>query len=409
MRILVFGGTFNPPHRGHDLAARSAADLLDVQKTLLIPTYEPPHKHLDENSAGPEDRLRMTELAAEYIPDAEVLDIELQRKGKSYTSDTLKILAEQYPDDELIFLVGTDMLLSLSSWHEPETICSLASIAVFARERGTENEIFQSAEHLRREFGATVYIVEGEPFEISSTELREKLKRRRGSHEIREKVYGYIIQKRLYGAKPDLMWLRGKAHSFLAPKRIPHVLGVEAEAVSLAKRWGVDTGDAAEAAICHDITKKLGVEEQLSLCAKYDIMTDDLEKVSEKLLHAKTGAALSSDLFGVSEEVALAIRFHTTGRPGMTRLEMITYLADYIEPNRSGFPGLEELRKTAYEDLDQAMELAMRMSLDEVRQRGNPAHHNTIEGRDWYRNNLRRRGLAPVHADGVPDAEDQQQ
>jgi nicotinate-nucleotide adenylyltransferase len=125
--------------------------------------------------------------------------------------------------------------------------------------------------------------------------------------------------------------------------------------------------------------------------------------VSEKLLHAKTGAALAADLFGLSEDVALAIRFHTTGRPGMSRLEMITYLADYIEPGRNGFDGLPELRRACYEDLDLAMELGMRMSLHEVRGKGYPAHINTVEGQRWYLNNLRRKGLEPVRAAGIPD------
>lgn len=132
-------------------------------------------------------------------------------------------------------------------------------------------------------------------------------------------------------------------------------------------------------------------------------MTDEYEAVSEKLLHAKTGAAFAKELYGLTDDVALAIRFHTTGRPGMTLLEMITYLADYIEPGREGFEGLRELRRASYEDLDLAMELGMRMSLHEVRGKGYPAHANTVEGQRWYLNNLRRKGLTPVHAEGIPD------
>ena len=403
MRILIYGGSFNPPHLGHVRAAQTAAQTLAADRTFLIPAAEPPHKQLAENSPAPADRLEMTRLAAESIDGAAALDIELLREGKSYTSDTLRELKRRYPGDELVFLLGTDMLITLPDWHEPAAICSLASIAVFARETGREAEIAAAADRLRGEYGAVVHIVPGEPVTISSTALRACLRERQGREYLTPAVYAYIIRRRLYGAKPDFAWLRQEAYAYLKPKRVTHVQGVEAEAVKLAARWGVPADDAAEAAICHDITKKLSQDEQLRLCDKYGIMTDAAERASEKLLHSRTGAALAGELFGLSDEVKSAIRWHTTGRPGMTALEKITYLADYIEPNRSGFPGLEELRRACYEDLDLAMELAMRMSLDEVRGRGQEPHVYTADGWRYYRNALRERGLAPVRAADIPD------
>ncbi len=403
MRILIFGGSFNPPHLGHIRSVQTAAAALGPEKIFLIPASVPPHKELDPDSPSAAERLRMTALAAAMIPGAEALDIELRREGKSYTADTVCELKARYPDDELIFLLGTDMLITFPTWHEPETIAANASIAVFSREKGRQAEIERAADILRDRYGATVYVIPGEPVEASSTAIRALLRARGGAELLPGEVYAHIIQKRLYGAKPDFEWLRREAYAYLAPKRVAHVRGVEQEALRLAERWGADPGEAAEAAICHDITKRLDHDEQLRLCEKYAIMTDELERASEKLLHAKTGAALASALFGLSTDTAIAIRFHTTGRPGMTTLEMITYLADYIEPGREGFAGLKELRKACYEDLDRAMELALRMSLDEVRGKGSPAHINSVSGHAWYLNNLRRRGLAPVRAEGIPD------
>jgi len=403
MRVLIYGGTFNPPHAGHVRAVRTAAEALRPDATLLIPAAIPPHKALADGSPEAAERLELTRLAAAEIPGAEASDRELHRAGKSYTSDTLRELREQYPAAELVFLVGTDMLISLPDWHEPEVICALASIAVFSRETGREAEISAAAERLRTEFGAMVYVVPGEPVEVSSTELREKLSRREGRELLPREVYARIIRKRLYGAKPEFAWLRSRADAYLKPKRIPHVRGVEETAVKQAGLWGADPGDAAEAAICHDITKYVDREGQLRLCDKYAIMTDELERGSEKLLHARTGAAFARDLFGLSDAVTGAIRWHTTGCPDMTTLEKITYLADYIEPNRAGFDGLEELRKVCFEDLDSAMELATRMSIDEVAGKGLPCHGNTVACHDWYRQRLRDRGLEPAHADGIPD------
>ncbi len=403
MAILIYGGSFNPPHGGHVYAVNMAAKALKPDRIFLIPTAIPPHKEVAEGTPAGEARLEMTRLAAGEIPGAEVLDLELCRGGKSYTVDTLRALKEQHPGEELVFLLGTDMLLTLDEWRKPEEILSMAVVALFPRDGEQWAVLEKKARELTERFGGKILLIEGNPLEVSSTELRHALGLRGGRDLLPEAVYEYIIRHRLYGAKPEFSWLREKAHAHLKPKRVPHVLGTEQEAISLAKRWGLSAEDAAEAAICHDITKRLGLEEQLRLCARYGIMADNYESVSEKLLHAKTGAELAQDLFGLTDEVAEAIRWHTTGRAGMNELQQIIYLADYIEPTRSGFEGLEELRKAAYEDLDGAMELGLRMSLGDVIARGNLPHEDTLHARQYFLKRLRNKGAEPIHVDGVPD------
>lgn len=405
MKILIYGGSFNPLHLGHVRSVQMAVEAVQPDKIYLIPAAIPPHKSLPEDSATAEQRLAMTELAAGEIPGAEVLDMELRRSGKSYTVDTLRALRQENPAAELVFLLGTDMFLSLETWREPEEIVSLAKIALFPRERGREEEIEAKRRKLEARYDTRFLVLPGAPVEISSTELRAALKARCGRDHIPAQVYAYIIRHGLYGAKPDFVWLRQNAYTYLKPKRVPHVQGAEQEAIRLAKRWGCSWEDAAEAAICHDITKRLGLEEQLRLCARYGIMADDYEKVSEKLLHAKTGAAFAQDLFGLPEHIAEAIRWHTTGRAGMNTLQQIIYLADYIEPTRSGFSGLEELRQAAYEDLDAAMELGLRMSLDDVVSRGSAPHVDSIQAERWFLTKLHEKGAKPIRVPGVPDPE----
>jgi hypothetical protein len=126
------------------------------------------------------------------------------------------------------------MFLSLLTWHEPETILACAGIAVFAREDDRAEEIAAMARKLRTEYGAGVYVIPGEPYEVSSTEIRTLLPQREGRELLPALVYSYIIQKRLYGAKPELAWLRSRADSYLKPKRIPHVRGVEGGGLTLA-------------------------------------------------------------------------------------------------------------------------------------------------------------------------------
>ena len=148
--------------------------------------------------------------------------------------------------------------------------------------------------------------------------------------------------------------------------------------MKLAEKYGADVHRAEVAGLLHDCTKKLSMPEQLALCEKYGIALDELEKKALKLLHAKTGAAAAQSIFGESDAVVSAIKYHTTGKPDMTALEKIIYLADMIEPNRKPYPGLEALRKLCMTDLDEAMHMALLMSLDHVREQGKPLHPDTM-------------------------------
>ncbi|MCF0137926.1 MAG: nicotinate (nicotinamide) nucleotide adenylyltransferase [Oscillospiraceae bacterium] len=383
MKIAVYGGSFNPPHLGHAEAAAAVAEALKPDKLLIIPAGIPPHKELDANSADAQRRMLLSSLAFEDIPNAEISDMELLRGGKSYSSDTVEELLRLYPDAEIYFAMGTDMLLSFEKWHRFEYLLKNMTLAVFSRDGGEDGKIAGHAEYLRRSYGARTVLVRHEPKPMSSTEIRSLLPQRRGRELLPDKVYAEIIRNGDYGAKPELQWLREKAYAMLKPKRIPHVRGCEEEAVRLAERWGADKTAAAEAGILHDITKKLLMPDQLILCEKYDIINDNCEKENLKLLHAKTGAAVARDLFNVSDEVCEAIRWHTTGKPHMSLLEKIIYMADYIEPNRD-FEGVDKLRELAYKNLDEAMLLGLEMSLEDIRSSGYEPYIVTAEACRWF-------------------------
>lgn len=392
MKIGVYGGTFNPPHLGHVTAARAVFELLKLDLLLVVPDRQPPHKTLPEGSPTPEQRLEMTRLAAEQLGLGEkvrVLDVELKREGRSYTSETLAQLKEQYPEDELWLLMGTDMFLTLQSWHAPEKILSLAGIAAFGRTEADTEELFSvQREYLYRTYPQARIFTLTIPgvVDVSSTELRAMLAQGKGGHLLPPAVYGCILREGLYDTRADLKHLplrtlRPVALSYLKYKRIPHVLGTEQEAVRLAERYGADVRKAQVAALLHDCTKKLDMEQQLALCRRYGIRLDELEQKALKLLHSKTGAAIARDVFGVDDEIYRAIWWHTTGHANMTLLEKIIYLADYIEPFRD-FPGVDKLRSVCYKDLDEGLLLGLEMSIEEMTNMGNPVHHATIEARD---------------------------
>ena len=384
MKIAIYGGSFNPPHLGHVEAARTVASALAPDRLLIVPASVPPHKELADGSPTAQQRLELCRLAFADIPGAEISEMELRREGKSYSYDTVRLLREENPDAQLILVVGTDMLLSFEKWYQFRYLLENCTLAVLARGEDDLDELRAAAAYLRTTYDADVTVLPHEPIAISSETIRERLETRGGEDYLSDAVYADIIRHRYYGARPSLPWLREKVLEHLDEHRVAHVAGCESEAVRLAMHWGEDPELAAEAGILHDITKSLSYDEQLQLCEKYGIINDNSELEAPKLLHAKTGAAMARELFGVSDTVYEAIRWHTTGKPDMSLFEKILYLADYIEPTRD-FEGIDELRELAFSDLDGAMALGLGMTIDEIRRSGREPYVDTLDAYAWYK------------------------
>jgi len=156
MKIGIYGGTFDPPHLGHMEAARAALAQMNLDRLLIIPDREPPHKDLAEEAASPQQRLAMAALMADGLgPRAEASDLELRREGKSYTADTVEAIHEAFPEDELWLLMGTDMFLTIQNWYQPERIFQYAGVAAFSRSQEDTQEIFaQQSQYLEETYHA---------------------------------------------------------------------------------------------------------------------------------------------------------------------------------------------------------------------------------------------------------------
>ena len=383
MKLAIYGGSFNPPHLGHEAAIRAVLNAVQPDELRVIPAATPPHKLLPSGSPDAKKRLCLAELAFSYIPGVTVSDMELRREGKSYTADTVRALKRDNPGVKLYLVVGTDMLETFEAWYDFAYILRNVTLVALARDVGELAHVRACASGLREKYHARIRVLTAEPLPVSSTQIRMLLSDRHGSEYLNGRVYAAIIRERLYHAQPALDWLREQTYPMLKPRRVAHVWGCEHEARKLAERWGSDPDLAAEAGILHDITKKLELSDQLLLSEKYGIINDTVELGNLKLLHAKTGAAMARDLYGVPDSVYQAIRWHTTGKADMTLLEKIIYIADYIEPTRD-FPGVDTLRKLAYQDLDRAMELGLKMSLEELQERHVEPHSNTADAYEWY-------------------------
>lgn len=172
----------------------------------------------------------------------------------------------------------------------------------------------------------------------------------------------------------------------LKPGRYEHTLGVEYTSACLAMRYGYPMEKADIAGLLHDCAKCLSDEEKLLMCRERKIPISEAEEKNPGLLHAKLGASLAKELYGIEEEEILsAICCHTTGKPAMTLLEKIVFIADYIEPNREHAPSLEKLRELAFQDLDRCLILILEQTLDYLNKTGADIDPMTEETYQYYK------------------------
>ncbi len=197
----VLGGTFDPIHVGHLILGEHVAESLGLEKVLFVPAGTPGHKRPDAVTS-PEHRCRMTALAIADNPRFELCTVDLARQGVTYTVDTLGDLRRLYPNQELFFIIGSDNLLDLPNWREPERVLALCYLAVVFRPGFPIHEVQDKLGALyireRMRFVPSVAI------EISSTSIRQRIKEGRSvRYLIPEPVAAYIKEHRLYGYRPS--------------------------------------------------------------------------------------------------------------------------------------------------------------------------------------------------------------
>ena len=389
-KIGVYGGSFNPPHLGHIQAAKAFQEELGLDKLLIIPAAQPPHKVLPPGSPDGQARLEMVRLAMAELSFAEVDDLELRREGASYTVDTLTQLRERYPDDDLYFCMGTDMFQSFDSWYQPKKIVALAKIAMAHREKTDMGKLRELAAGFKKKYGKAPEIMHNTLHPMSSTQIRRLLIVGGAEDYLAPAVLDYIRDHGLYGTGKDrrnlpFEELKAEVLALLKESRVNHVIGCSETARELALIHGADPVAAERAGILHDVTKALDSTDQLRLCDKYGIIINTFEREHPKLLHSVTGADVARRVFGESNAVYEAIRWHTSGKANMTTLEKIIYVADYMEPNRD-FPGVEELRALAYTDLDAALLMGLRMTGEHLNRQGAEMGQYSVEAIAYLEN-----------------------
>lgn len=184
----------------------------------------------------------------------------------------------------------------------------------------------------------------------------------------------------------SLKKLRHAMEKTLEPKRYEHTLGVAYTAASLAMVHDADVEKALIAGMLHDCAKCMPFHKQIAVCEKHNVSLSEVERTENSpLLHAKAGSTLARTEYGITDDDILnAISYHTTGRPDMSTLEKIIYIADYIEPGRKTLPNLSRVRKIAYQNLDDTMRQILNDTLEHLKEKGGSIDPMTKETYQFY-------------------------
>ncbi len=374
MRIGIFGGTFNPPHNGHKKLAREFAGRLSLDLLMIIPDYIPPHKSA-ESLASESDRLNMCRLCFEDEKTI-VSDIEIKRKGTSYTVNTLEQLKAQHENDELFFLMGSDMLLSFHTWREPQRILDMAVIVAAARLGGETQKLKNYVSEYFPDRADRFVIMDFTPLEISSTQIRSGTDF--AQRYLPESVKEYVRENGLYQERWTDEKITELIRSRLKDTRFIHSVNVAKCARELAEIYGGDKEKCYTAGLLHDIMKNAPDSEHSEVfeLAKAELTPD--ERQNKKLWHAMSGAEYIKHKMGIDdEELYLAVRYHTTGRADMSLTEKIVFIADFISEERD-YDDVNVMRGLAAMSLEKAMLYALRYTIPDLVKKGQTVHRDSV-------------------------------
>ena len=384
-RIGIMGGSFNPIHDRHLEIAACARSEYKLSRIIFLPSGNPPHKQ--EGLEDAEERFEMTRLAVFGQPDSIASRMEIDREGIIYTVDTLSRLQKQMPDAAFDYIIGEDRLNDLPNWRKADKIFSMCRFLICCR--SSEDLSHHPAIRQLQKKGASFAFLPLPPSDVSSTRIREQIRRGETPDAVPPQVLEYIRIMGLYGAKAGTDGAKAmyaKLRRTLSDKRLTHSLLVASTARMLAQRHGVNPEQAALAGLMHDCAKCLPLATMQKLAKDNRLLLDKETLQSGNLLHGPVGAVVAEKEYGITDpNILSSIRCHTTGKVGMLPLDMIVYLADKIEPSRRSYPALEEVRALAQKDLAAAMRHSLESTLAYVRSQNTAPHPLTQQVADWLK------------------------
>ena len=385
MDILLFGGSFDPVHNGHENILRTALEYKKFDKIIIMPIGSPGHKA--SCKAPFAVRKYLVEQAFSDIGvEMEVSDFEGNSFEKSYSYITVDHLKSQYPDGKIYFIIGADSAINMHKWVRWEYLAQNVTFLVFDRELG-ENPLLTQAVETIKQYSPDSVIIKNQVVPVSSTQVRAMAGAEEDISALVDKKVAPIVEKyHLYSAdfyKKNIGTAQLLIPLLLREKRAQHTFNVAKLAVEFAKKHGADVQKAQLAALLHDIMKQVPDHIMLHRAQQSDI----IEKISGKpmpVLHGFAAADFARREMDIEdEEILMAIKSHTCGRRNMTDLEKIIYLADMLSEERN-YPEKEPLLALAWENLDIAMEQALKDSINWLKEKGGAIDTDSYEALEYF-------------------------
>ncbi len=365
--ILIFGGTFDPPHKGHRHLLNAALKMQEFDRVLLIPAFIPPHK-----SHHPSLSFEMREaVLADYFGDIdglEVLDVEARRGGKSYTVDTIEEIKTLFPEDNLHLLIGTDMFRSFESWFCFEKLLEEVVLIVGSREIGDRAELEALKHQFEKQYSCKgILLCDMKPLVCASSDLRAE------GGGLAERALAHIS-------------------SNLDLQRARHTMQVAEYARLLAERNGVSAEKAYLAGLLHDCTKCCSQDWHLQYAKDNGVFLSEDDLACPQVLHQITGRIFAENELGCDDpEILAAIGCHTTGKVGMSRLELLIFFADSCEPSRN-YPDVEAIRRVGEVDLEKGSLMLFEHIIAFLINNNAHLHPQSLAARDALKKELENNG-----------------
>lgn len=389
--IGLFGGTFDPVHLGHRYLAEAAVREAGLDRLIIMPAKIPPHK-ADAKIVSGEQRLEMCRLAFADLDKAEISDYELGLEGKSYSYNTVRYLKDRYPDSRICFIMGSDQLEVFDTWYRWQDILEIADLIVLSREDSLDSDKLKKKAARISDKPGKITVISVEPFEISSTKIREMI----GNNEdcscyLDKKVIEYIKANGLYKAEAPAPWEKKKYSVYktyikehLSKKRAQHSVNVAETALKLAGMYSADREKAYVAGLLHDVCKEMPAEKQLEYVMRSPLDVSEYEKKTPALFHAVAGSVFIREEFGITDpEIVKAIRYHTVACGNMDKLSQVIYIADLISEDRD-YKDVKRMRKVAEQSLEKAMLEALKFSLADSVGKENTIPLCTLEAYNYF-------------------------
>ncbi|UUD37061.1 nicotinate-nucleotide adenylyltransferase [Mycoplasmopsis californica] len=336
MKIGIFGGSFDPIHKGHVKIAKTVIDELNLDKLFFVPAYQNPFK--TKKPTDPQHRVNMIKLV---MPEkSEISMFEINRKGKSYSFETVNYFANNFPKDELFFILGSDNLGKLHKWEFIEDIATKTKIVIYKRTK-TFNKT-----NVKR---FNCLVLNNDLTEQSSTSYRE------GNLSMVDKVVQEYIGK-------NLLYIPELVTNSVSHARAQHMLAAGDFARNLARKHGFDEEVAYAAAAFHDITKELTPEEHKKIIKRY-LNIDNLNPIE---YHQLSGSLWLKHKYLVqNDEIVHAVSVHTKLALELNWLDKVVYMADKLCKGRR-WAGIEKVRELAFSDFEKGFRKTVEASYNHI-------------------------------------------